>query len=96
MEVDPLDRFELETPLHKAAKYANEDDGAGAQILEMLLDAGADVGVRNKAGSKAGEIIQGEGRAKEVVRKAEVGALVGDEVVGGEDEGPTGSASDSD
>ena len=46
VEVDPLDRLEKDTPLHKAVRFVNglakEDWEAGASIVELLLDAGAD------------------------------------------------------
>jgi len=46
LEVDPLDRMEKDTPLHKAVRFINElpkaqwDDGK--LFVELLLDAGAD------------------------------------------------------
>ena len=43
LEVDPVDRLDKETPLHKAVKYANTLDAeVGEMIVEMLLEAGAD------------------------------------------------------
>ncbi len=46
LEVDPLDRLEGDTPLHKAVRFVNglakgewED---GKAMVELLLDAGAD------------------------------------------------------
>lgn len=46
VEVDPLDRLEKDTPLHKAVRFVNgmakEDWEAAASIVELLLDAGAD------------------------------------------------------
>ena len=46
VEVDPLDRLEKDTPLHKAVRFVNglakEEWEAGASIVELLLDAGAD------------------------------------------------------
>jgi hypothetical protein len=46
LEVDPLDRMEADTPLHKAVRFVNEQpksnwENAGA-LVELLLDAGAD------------------------------------------------------
>lgn len=47
LEVDPLDRLERDTPLHKAVRFVNglskEEWEAGNSIVELLLDAGADV-----------------------------------------------------
>ena len=46
LEVDPIDRLELDTPLHKAVRFINglskAEWEAGASIVELLLDAGAD------------------------------------------------------
>jgi ankyrin repeat protein len=46
LEVDPVDRLERDTPLHKAVRFVNglgsEEWEAGASIVELLLDAGAD------------------------------------------------------
>lgn len=46
VEVDPLDRLEGDSPLHKAVRYVNDltqpEWEAGASFVELLLDAGAD------------------------------------------------------
>lgn len=42
LEVDPINRMERETPLHKAVQYANKEKEHGLQVVEMLIDAGAD------------------------------------------------------
>ena len=46
LEVDPVDRLERDTPLHKAVRFVNElaktEWEAGGSIVELLLDAGAD------------------------------------------------------
>lgn len=46
LEVDPIDRLEADTPLHKAVRFVNglsrTDWEAGSSIVELLLDAGAD------------------------------------------------------
>ena len=46
VEVDPLDRLEKETPLHKAVRFVNglptEKWDAGKDVVDLLLDAGAD------------------------------------------------------
>ena len=45
--MDPLDRVEGDSPLHKAVRYVNgldKDDWAGAApLVELLVEAGADV-----------------------------------------------------
>ena len=46
LEVDPIDRLEADTPLHKAVRFVNglskADWDAGGSLVELLLDAGAD------------------------------------------------------
>ena len=46
LEVDPVDRLEKDIPLHKAVRFVNGLDKneweAGAAVVELLLDAGAD------------------------------------------------------
>jgi ankyrin repeat protein len=46
LEVDPVDRLEGDTPLHKAVRFTNglekQSWEAGKAIVELLLDAGAD------------------------------------------------------
>lgn len=46
LEVDPIDRLEGDTPLHKAVRFINglskQESEAGSSIVELLLDAGAD------------------------------------------------------
>ena len=46
LEVDPVDRLEGDTPLHKSVRYTNGlsrlDWEAGKSIVELLLDAGGD------------------------------------------------------
>lgn len=46
LEVDPVDRLEADIPLHKAVRFVNglakEEWEAGAGLVELLLDAGAD------------------------------------------------------
>lgn len=46
LEVDPVDRLEADTPLHKAVRFVNglprPDWESGSAVVELLLDAGAD------------------------------------------------------
>lgn len=46
LEVDPIDRMERDTPLHKSVRFVNELSKtqweSGKTIVELLLDAGAD------------------------------------------------------
>ena len=46
LEVDPLDRMDGDTPLHKAVRFTNQlpksEKEGGAAFVELLIDAGAD------------------------------------------------------
>lgn len=46
LEVDPIDRLEGDTPLHKAVRFINglpkQEWEAGSSIVDLLIDAGAD------------------------------------------------------
>ncbi len=44
VEVDPVERLEGDTPLHRAVRWCNglEGKGGGREVVELLLDAGAD------------------------------------------------------
>ncbi|KAL8667294.1 MAG: hypothetical protein Q9202_000867 [Teloschistes flavicans] len=103
LEVDPLDRLERDTPLHKSVRYINSlpppSWPSSLPLTELLIDAGADPRIKNKAKLKPLELVDPKNEPlRDVLRKAEYVLLMGDDVVGGGDEdgGPTGSASDSD
>lgn len=46
LEVDPVDRLEGDTPLHKAVRYVNDREAdeweKAAPLVELLVEAGAD------------------------------------------------------
>ena len=46
LEVDPIDRLDADTPLHKAVRFINEQSKSDwenvSSLVELLLDAGAD------------------------------------------------------
>ncbi|KAL9599372.1 MAG: hypothetical protein Q9219_003905 [cf. Caloplaca sp. 3 TL-2023] len=107
LEVDPLDRLDRDTPLHKSVRYINSlphpDRPAAHSLAELLIDAGADPRIRNKARLKAVELVDpSDEELRDILQRAEYGMTVGkDDVVvvrrdEEEEEGPTGSASDSD
>ena len=100
LEIDEPDRMEQDTPLHKAVRFINElnpkEWEMGQQIVDILLDAGCDPRIRNKAKLKPIELV--DPRNKElrlVLQKAEYGMQVGDDVVQeDDDEGGSGTESD--
>lgn len=108
LEVDPIDRLEKDTPLHKAVRHINScpkeewHEPEKVQLVDFLTDAGADPRIRNKAKLKPLELV--DPRNKELraqLQKAEFSLMAGSDVVDTkaeeeEAEGPTGSGSESD
>ncbi|KAL1654083.1 hypothetical protein SLS61_003489 [Didymella pomorum] len=100
LEIELTDRIEGDLPLHKAVRYANSlspaERAAGTPIVEILLDAGCDPRIRNKAKLKPVELVDPRNtELREVLRKGEVAMMMGGDVVA-DDDGDAGSASDSD
>jgi len=97
LEVDPVNRMEGDTPLHKAVAYAHEEKEHGLDVVEMLVDAGADPRIRNKQKRRPIDAVDPRNtELKAILQKAEYAMMVGnDVVVEDDDEGGTGSASDS-
>ncbi len=95
--------MEQDTPLHKAVRYVNtlpqsqwRSDG-GHMIVDILLDAGCDPRIRNKAKLKPVELADPRNtELKSMLQRGEFAMQAGGDVVEEDDDGPTGSASDSD
>ena len=108
LEVDPVDRMDGETPLHKAVRFAMSGGGGsggnweeGEEVVELLLDAGADPRMRNKGGRRAVDLLgvkpgKGGEALRDVLVKAEYTIGLGDDIVVEDEEEPTGSGSESD
>lgn len=102
LEIDEIDRMEQDTPLHKGVRYVNSLDKSewaphGHPIVEILLDAGCDPRIRNKAKLKPIELVDPRNtELRSILQKGEFAMQVGGDVVEEDDDGPTGSASDSD
>ncbi|KAF1919091.1 ankyrin repeat domain-containing protein [Ampelomyces quisqualis] len=102
LEIDEIDRMEQDTPLHKAVRYVNSLDKSewalhGHPIVEILLDAGCDPRIRNKAKLKPVELADPRNtELRSILQKGEFAMQAGGDVVEEDDDGPTGSASDSD
>lgn len=101
LECDPLTRRDKETPIHCAVKYANEREvELGEAMAKMLIEAGGDPRVKDRLGRKPAAICTPRteelramlGKEEYVLNEG----LRGDAAVQDDDEGPTGSASDSD
>lgn len=94
--------MERDTPLHKAVRYVNSLDksewaSAGHPIVDILLDAGCDPRIRNKAKLKPLELADPRNtELRSMLQKAEFSMMAGNDVVQEDDDGPTGSGSESD
>lgn len=105
LEVDPIDRMEKDTPLHKAVRWINnldknEKDELGDEriqgVVEILVDAGCDPRTRNKAKLKPFDLVDPRNtELRSFLQKAEFSMMAMDDVVE-DDDGPTGSGSESD
>ena len=100
LEIDEVDRLEKDTPLHKAVRYVNDlgkdEWESGLPIVEILLDAGCDPRIRNKAKLKPAELADPRNSdLRMVLQKAEYSLQVGDDVVDeDEDDEDAGPPSD--
>jgi len=100
LEIDELDRMEKDTPLHKAVRFTNSLDekewDEGKQVVDILLDAGCDARIRNKANLKPLDLVDPRNKElRSTLQKAEYSMQMGDDVVQ-EDDGPEGSGSETD
>ncbi|KAK5019706.1 ankyrin repeat protein-like protein [Cryomyces antarcticus] len=104
LEIDGFDRMERDTPLHKAVRFVNGLERgeweAGAAIVEILLDAGCDPRLRNKAKLRPLDLVDPRNtELRAILQKAEFAIAAGDDMVNEDEEeenGAAGSASDSD
>ncbi|KAF4611413.1 hypothetical protein D9613_004318 [Agrocybe pediades] len=96
-DVDPTNRIDRATPLHLAAQIQHVD--LRLHIFESLLDAGADLTIKDKNGETPLDLIPPDDtKLAALIRKHQVQASVQQEdVVSDEDAGPgSGSGSDED
>lgn len=75
-------------------QYANDkDEEVGFELVELLLDAGADPRVRSKGGRKALDMVDAEDEElKKLLREAEYKLLAGKDVVVVDDSGSDGES----
>ncbi len=79
-ECDPVNRVEGDTPLHTAVRWINsepkEQREFGNALVEMMLEAGSSVRVKNKGGLTPLQLVDPRNEGlKEVMRKHEYAAL---------------------
>ncbi|GAM84805.1 hypothetical protein ANO11243_028060 [Dothideomycetidae sp. 11243] len=100
VEIDLTESREGDTCLHKGVRYVNSLDRAewkeGERVVEILIDAGCDPRIRNKAKLRPFELTDPRNtELRSMLRKAEFAMLAGDDVVQ-EDSDDGGPPSDSD
>jgi len=102
-ECDPINKREGDTPLHSVVRWANEVSEAqkesASSLIEMMLEAGSDPRIRNKAKLKPLDLVDPRNSSlRNLMQESEyVLQNQGDFIdADAEDEEPTGSNSDSD
>lgn len=101
LEIDEPDRMEKDTPLHKAVRFVNslakDEWEQGHHVVDILVDAGCDPRIRNKAKLRPFDLVDPRNtELRKMLQKAEFAMMAGGDVVEEDDDGPTGSGSDSD
>ncbi|GMM51367.1 hypothetical protein DASB73_023250 [Starmerella bacillaris] len=93
VEIDPLDRLEGNTPLHFAVKFSAGDEPVGKEVVNLLIECGADVNIKNKAGKKPIDIARAS-KLSEITfllvgaqYASEMGAEAGADTVSGDVDG---------
>ncbi|KAK3047891.1 hypothetical protein LTR09_010716 [Extremus antarcticus] len=103
VEIDHPEKRDGDTPLHKSVRYCNglvergEKGGEAKAVVEILLDAGCDPRIRNKAKLRPVDLVDGRlGEVRGWLQKAEMAMTAGGDVVDEDedDDGRPGSESD--
>lgn len=90
IEIDPLDRLEGNTPLHLALKYAERDPQVGGEIVNLLIECGANTTIKNQQGktpimlAKAAKLTDIENSLRGAQYAAEMGSAEAVANVGGD------------
>lgn len=99
LECDPLSRRDGETPIHSAVRYAVErETEIGTAMVKMLVDAGGDPRTKDKHGRTPAQICDPkteELRSWLISQEYILQEGLSKDTHQEEDDGPTGSASDS-
>ncbi|KAJ1976284.1 hypothetical protein H4R33_006474 [Dimargaris cristalligena] len=95
LDVNPRNRIEGDTPMHKAVIYA-DDPAVAFDMVKLLLDAGADPNARNKLSQKPVQLVPpGFREMKDWLEKAELATQIDmSEVAVDDDSSSDGEISD--
>ena len=101
VEIDGQEKRDGDTCLHKAVRYSNELSREnwehGKAVVDILVDAGCDPRIRNKAKQRPIDLVDPRNtELRSVLQKAEMAILAGDDVVDEDDDEPDGPGSESD
>jgi len=101
VEIDGQEKRDGDTCLHRAVRHCNElnkqDSDVGRAVVDILIDAGCDPRIRNKAKLRPIELV--DPRNKELrtaLQTAEMAIMAGGDVVVEDDDAPDGPGSESD
>ncbi|KAK5695657.1 hypothetical protein LTR17_024508 [Elasticomyces elasticus] len=101
VEIDGQEKRDGDTCLHRAVRHCNglakADWEAGRAVVDILIDAGCDPRIRNKAKLRPIELV--DPRNKELrtaLQTAEMAIMAGGDVVVEDDDAPNGPGSESD
>ncbi|GIZ39311.1 hypothetical protein CKM354_000269800 [Cercospora kikuchii] len=102
VEIDGQDRREGDTPLHSAVRFSNgcsqEEWEHGRAVVDILVDAGCDPRIRNKAKLKPIDLVDPRNtELRTALQKAELTTVASSDLVDEDaDDGHDGPGSDSD
>lgn len=94
-DVDPQNRLERATPLHLAIKI--KDTEVRRQIVDSLLDAGADTKIKDKHGETVFSLLgDRDPEIRQMIRRAQAQATISNDDIAEDDDDNDGPGTDSD
>lgn len=97
VEVDPANTLEKNTPLHEAVQLAKDNEKLCLDVVNLLVEAGADPRILNKHRQKPIQIVEPTNtELRAVLRDGEYFMNAGDDIVNEDNDEPAGSGSESD
>ncbi|KAK3706103.1 hypothetical protein LTR37_012930 [Vermiconidia calcicola] len=99
VEIDGKEKRDGDTCLHKAVRYCNDsgDLEGGKAVVDILVDAGCDPRIRNKAKLRPIDLVEPRNtELRNLLQKAEMAMTAGGDVVNEDEDEPNGGGSESD